>query len=764
MLHALHRKARKPQTDAEVRDGLEDDREIVSTVKRIWTDGRQRMYARLAEWADNLCFFNGQHYARRGYDPYTWYVQANHPEFAQLSINLLRSHMMGWVSRHTHNQPSYQTFPRTGDENDKDRADVVNRIVEWQGDLLGFPNELLRAVILTGIFGCAFLKGWFDDLAGPLVHPQDKQFQLLDGDREMFGEFPDLAGAKGFDPGMMGMQPDEQVGTLDFESMVPKGRVTGKAVAPYEITIAGDWAREMRDVRRMIHSYPMSIEEIKERFHDAPEIDQIQAGMKDESQHQLFFMEDTVRGVYGDLGFSRLGEGGESEDSNEPLDSDSSAIVHELWGTRTPKRPLGVFAVVCGDVLLWPHDVKDLENPYYHTEMPFTMLEHTPDEVSFYPTSDLEQAKRVQREYSERISKMIDSANRTANPPLIAEKGHGINFDDVLGVAGEVLSPQPGRQIKYLEPPQLPPYVMDLARELRFAIEEIFSDHKPSQGVSQKGDSGVKVQALQAADEARHAPFGERLGSAISKFWLQQVCLLAQYADPENEGYLMGDEGERMFFTWRQDQLLGDTAMYDDRARVMLLKEGLDLRASIVPGKSPVTVARDLQFMLETGILNPQDDRKKILEILGYGFDSRDVLRKERQHASMAAQENDKWTKGEEILPPAMYEQHVAHIESHTLFTNTEKFRAADDMAKRAFMLHVAEHEKAIIREQLRMQYLGQAVAMELQQQFGPLMMGGPPPTNGQGQPPPSGRGGGPSPQPGRRTGEPTNAPRPPNR
>ena len=717
-----------------IHDGLDTQAAIVATVERIWRDGRVRMYRQMRTWLTNVLFFRGEHWAEYhdGDDRYNWYTRDATPDYTRLTVNTLQKFVTGWVSRMTRNRPRHQTFPVTGDTDDKDRADVVNKLLDWQQEVIGFARQLQRVVKYAGLFGCGFLKAFHDDQAGAYIHPEAG---MMDGDRELFNDDPALAQRFGFESGMASDMGGD--GDFRFEDMTPKGRVCGKAVPPFEITIAGDWPRSLDEVRRLLHSRVVSLEELKERFYDHPEIDQLKPGTRGDEEHKLWFMRDAVRGLF------RAGtDTDDEEDADEPIDSEHSIIVHELWGTATKLRPKGVFAVVAGGKLLWPEDPEELENPYYHGQLPFSMLEHTPDEVSFYPTCDLEQAVPIAHEYNIRISGLCDLAAKTSNPPLTAEKGHAVDFDNMTGAAGELWQPRKGFKVEYMDPPRWPTGVEKLLQELKFALEEIFGDHQPSKGVSQPGDSGVKVQALQAADEARFSSFAETLNSTLDRFWKQEICLLAQYADQEEQAHLLGERGERMFFTWSQDDLIGGYDQYDERAKIVLLHEGFDLRMTVVPAKSVLSIVNDLQFLLKTGVLNPEQHRAQVLEMLGYGFEVESLMEEERQHASQAAQEFDTFVKGEmegEAMYPGQYEIHSIHLVEHRKASNTDRFRGLDPQQKKMWFFHMAEHERAMIREPLRQRYLAQAVLMEMTEQHGPLIV----PPEAQGAPPGGGGGGG---------------------
>lgn len=711
-----------------IEDGFSDKDKALQTVKQIWMTGRNRMYPIMRQWAQQALFFRGYHYFSLSDnidEMYNWWTEEEQiPDKVRLADNVLQKHVLAWVSRMLRNDPRVMVFSASGDEEDKDRADVLNKIVQWRKRQQGIRGKLYDAVLMAGIFGNSFLKSTYDQEAGEYRNPLD---EFGPGDLELLDD-PSMNRRFGGPQGL----PDLLGRRLKFEDLEPEGDVIAEAVPCYEITLPDEYPRNMDEVSGVLHSRIVSVQEVKERYHNHPKADELR-GQVDSYGHHIWFMRKVASATYTGLtGFASSSNEQDDKDDQFQPDTHDTLVLHEYWGRRTRTRPRGVRCVVANDILLEMGD-----NPYWHAEIPFVHIRHTPDGTNFWATSDIEQAIPIQVELNRSISQTIEARNRTANPIIVAERGHGVDFMEKENVPGELWEPRKGFKVDYLEPPQMPPYTDRLTETLKFSIEEIFGDHKPSQGQSKSGDSGIKVRHLQMADEARFAPFAVGFSESLRAFWLQQLMLTAQYTDRERIGYLMGEEGERSFFGWDRNTLLGtpdEMMLFSEkeweRAQVFALKQKLDLEIQVVPGKSQATVREDMLFLAQTGFVDPMRDKAKVMSMLGYGLEAEDIMRQQRQQASMAGMENDLFMSQMDVPLPGMHEDHIQHIEVHKRLVNSLRFRRLPEQEQMGAYQHIEQHERMLLAEQMRIQFLGQQVAQEFQQQFGPVM-----PPAAQGQP-----------------------------
>jgi len=707
------------------KDGFETKEDCVHTVQRIWKEGRERMYPVLKQWAVNAQFFRGKHYAMFPVEggilgDYEYMGDPDGPpDRVRLTANVCQKHLMAWAARMTRHNPRYKVFPTSWDEEDKDRADLYNKLIQWQSRCRGgWRDVVLRSTILTGIMGNCFLKSVYDPEAGAWLNPLEGMFsgdQALTQDPEIQAQFGHAA----------------ELGTAMSNGgadLRPEGAVVAKVIPPYEITYPDEHARNMAESSGILHTRVVKVRELREHYHDHPDVKDI-LPENDAFGHQLWFINHVADYEVGPIAAAGDGKG---DETNEQQELEGTVLLQEYWGRRTRHRDKGVRIVIAGDVLLEPRNLKDLENPYWHGELPFVHMKHTDDGTSIWATCDLEQAIPVQVELNRSLSQAIEIRNRTADP-LIIDSHSGINWDLVLHTAGEVLKiRRPGGKVDYLKPPQLPAYFGQTLDQFIHIIEGLFSDHKPSQGISKAGDSGVKVRALQMADEARFVPYAEGMAVALKEFVIQQLCLLLQYTEKKKIGYVVGEEEERTFFSWDRNEILGisphtESSLYAGeapaRARVLAVRDAYDIEVHVVPGKSLNTVREDIGNLIMMGVMDPLRDRAQIMEMYGYGFEVPRIMVERRRHTALAASENDTIHGRQAIPPPSAYEDHVTHVESHKAFSNTDRGRSLPPEVKNVLFGHIQLHEELMIAEQLRLMYLQQKVLGDMGEAFGPLMM-----------------------------------------
>lgn len=707
-------------------DGFSDKESAVATVRKMWDRGRTRMYPKMQQWLANVLFFRGDQFllppnAFLEDHPYEYALDEADLANVDVRANLVMKHCLAWVARVTQNSPRTRVYPVTDDEDDKDRATVHNRLIEWRGRVIRFPKLLMECALYASVYSCGFLKAYYDPEAGDYVHPLTDlgagDMALLQ-DPEFVGAFPELEPLAGMAGQMMSL-----------DDMSPEGDVLGKALPPYHFTVPDPYCTKLDDCRLIIESQIETMQMVKEAHYDHPDVEYVRPG-DDVWAHQLWFMQsnnsDAISALAGDDSeeddnHSTNGRGRAGEDAYRPV------LVHRVYGLPTRKRPRGIYMQIAGGVLLEPRKMKEMENPFWHQSLPYVQIRHTNDTTTFWGTNDLEQAIPVQEQVNRTLSQVIEIRDRCSNPQIL-DNGSGVDWDNVKNVPGEVLrNANPNRKPEYMNAPNVPVALQSIVEQLRSALEEIFSDHEPSRGVGKAGDSGAKVRALQQADEARFAPFARETEDAINRFWMQQLCLIAQHIDRRKQGYVVGQQNERSYFSYdRSDVLNGvmqpESVLFTeedaDRARVLALKQMLDIETEVVPGKSVATVREELSMLGAMGVIRPGEHDSLVLQMLGYNLQAQDLMESRRQQASHAAMENDAFMAGQPPHVPMIREDHQQHIETHIRLVRTRTFEALPPEAQQVMFQHIEAHEMAIIQEPLRVQLLQQRVMTQLMAQY----------------------------------------------
>lgn len=741
----VHRTAKESR---KIRDGFDNEDQALNTMRRIWESGRTRAYEHLQRCEVNALFFQGKQWAIMP-DP-AWSAaddlyRVRFPDRSDSEVrtkaNLIRKHFLGWVSRMTRNMPRVQWTPTSTDEDDKDRADILNKVSQFEASQNHERRLIVDAFIAAGLWRSAFLYAYHDPAAGDMVHPlQDME----EGDLEMLRD-PAVG------PQVFGEDYDElsklAEGPMSDKDMEPEGKICSRVVPSWAVTTINPHDIDFNNVPFVMISSVQTRAWVKERYPKLDFDEMVSIDGEGGWAHQLNFLQRTNEELLGQL---NAGEGSSDGESGEELDTFELVLVHEAWGRPTRDRKRGLKCVVCGNLIAELGD-----NPYWHGELPLKQFIHTPDGRTLFGTCDFDDAVEVQFQINQTLSQIMENRNLAANPQRLDNQS-GIDWENTLGVPGEVLMNLNGREPKYLEPPQLPAYVGNMVPELRFVLQDQFDDHTPTQGVSKPGDSGVKTRLLQVAGEVRLATTGELFAEAYTGHWKQRVCLFAQYQQRTKTGFVMGDMLDRQYFSWDRMALLGSKARSDldifgdegaGRALVLSLKQQLNCQVTVQPGKSLSTVREDMTNLRDLGVFDPTlpGQSHRVWEMYGYNLEAQDIMAEDRRQSSMAGMENDQCERGGALEPPMIYERHDIHAEVHKRFTNSMRFKRMDPMLQQAMFAHIQLHELAMHQEAIRQAYLEQMAQMQMMQQYGPLApmpaaaTPGQSGQNGAGGPPPSG-------------------------
>lgn len=717
-------------------DGFKTPDQAVRTIGMMWSEGRSRMYPLLEQWTAQLLMFRGRQWARF-HSSDTQYLWWDDPEAyvrdrIRITANLVKKFVMGWVARMTANDPSATVNPTTDDSDDRARAELQRDLIRWKHRLLNMSGKIQDLTTLLGITGLGYLMNEYDPGAGPIFDPMSR---LGPGELDIYRDEAAVKDLKRFGANRMKRFLDGELPSEEFAM----GEVTASVIPPFEITIPDMYPRCQDEPKYLLHSRIITMQELREKYYNHPQINEIRPGM-DAWGHQVYFMRRVADGLFSGLGSHDRGggSGGNDEEGEEyECDARDTTIIHTLWAEPNRTHPRGMRISVCDKVCLEPYPDKydeDLHNPYLHGQIPFTKFTHTNDGVNYYPTCDLEDAMELQHQVNHVCSKIAEAIVKTANPQVMARSDCGINFDLVLNVPNEVLLYSPGSEPPaYLQMARLPEYVDSFIDRCIQLLEYIFSDQKPSRGISRSGDSGVKTRLLQGADDMRFGPYAIRFGQSLKKFWLQHLMMMAQYTSAQRVAHVVGESGELNVFTFDQESLLGTAtdagASGFDRAdtlrsRILAMKDQVDLEIDVVPGKSPQQIREDLTTLTATGFLNPQNAEHvyQAWKMLGYSQELGQVVQNLHKQRALAARENDAFHKGEEVEPPHIWQDHEQHKRVHVDFLDTSRFDSMDETAKNAFVRHIEAHEKlAIFVTTARPNYLLQEALAESGDQLGPL-------------------------------------------
>jgi hypothetical protein len=188
--------------------------------------------------------------------------------------------------------------------------------------------------------------------------------------------------------------------------------------------------------------------------------------------------------------------------------------------------------------------VEDITPMYPMYSLPFYVMRWETLSGSFYPTPPMADAWPRQKELNELETVFREYAELCVRPKLILPWGTKLAVDEVSAVTGQVLTPMPNyaHLIKFLQWPDLPPFMMERREQLIGDVRLVF-------GVTQT-DVNLPVDGSGRTLAIQQAESDQSLGHIISPNHAQlarltqdALELLRRCAPPSRKLAIMSDDG-----------------------------------------------------------------------------------------------------------------------------------------------------------------------------------------------------------------------------
>lgn len=462
----------------------------------------------------------------------------------------------------------------------------------------------------------------------------------------------------------------EYLGTDDDTGRrVHEGDVQLSALSVTEFTLEPG-TRDQRDARWFIMAKSMTPEQVQEHYglEDRPTADtQMASG-------------PLQRKLWNDRGFP----------SNVEL-----TTVYTYYERPSKSNAKGRYVVVVGDETIvdepWPFPCKDRLNLYVFRQQQLPKR--------WTGATLLNDARPLQVAYNHACSMLSEHMKLAGNARLAIPDNSGVNGDDLSDEPGQWfyfdgMSSQPPR---YLDPPNLPRWLVEHKNTLKDSLDDIMSVHDISRGVA-PGDrnSGLALSVLAEKDET---PLGLMahdqaegwgyIGSFCLKLWAEKVKEFRSAA-------VQTDYGVPLVRKWTGRHLAGQTT-----ATVPLDATAPKSRAAMqawlvelgqtFPGllpQNPVMLAR--MFDLPNA------------SMFGEFIDA-DVSQAESENHLMAVG----IVPGLDDKPyPMPWDDHAKHIAEHNRFRKSQAYINSPSDVRKIVDDHLAAHEKLALEETLEQREL----------------------------------------------------------
>jgi hypothetical protein len=340
------------------------------------------------------------------------------------------------------------------------------------------------------------------------------------------------------------------------------------------------------------------------------------------------------------------------------------AALHIMYERPTQKHPMG------REVHVVNRQVYD-ERPLPKGEIRIVHLRDIPLVGEFWPTSMCSQVVPLQMETNRGRSQLIENRNLSSRPQWIAPEGA---FE--RGATGN----RPGKVVKwdhitasgiephYVQPPQIPGWVMQILGLTNEDMMDLASRHEASQGIQTAAvTSGRQAAMYRSADDSRLAPSIREFESCLCEVGRHLLATCAENMKGEQTIPIVG-RGR-----------FAEVAKF----HASEISDKVNIRYEI---GSQIPWAREAmrQHIMELNRLGKIDDDTmfKLLELPTV----QKLWEHEQEHRLNARAENDMLEK--DFFPPLPTDNHKIHLQEHERDINLPENRAM-------FIMEMVQQQKA---------------------------------------------------------------------
>lgn len=567
------------------------------------------------------------------------------PKLESHRVMLVDNRIIGIVrtelAKMTKQKPSFQVVPVSGDQPDLESAMTGEKILTYLWRHLHMRERLMEVLEWSRVCGGGLWKVCWDPAKGKQVAVVVDQ----EGNPVIHGE----TGAP--------MKPGDFEGGLP-EGLQPKTIATGdvhiETISPFEF-YPDPIAQNLDEAEWCIQVSVKSPEYVRQHYDIAMEPDT-----------------DVSAGAAESRMFPSLMMGGTSYKGIQ---------VHEYWAKPNAERPEGRHAV-------WARGGILTEGPNPYCELPYVMFRGIPVPGRFWPTSVTEHLRGPQTELNKIRSQIVENAQRIGNPSLLASKQARIQYQGVPGERIDYDDTTPNAQPSYLEPPQMPNYVLQQQDRIEQSMQEISGQHEVSKAEVPPGVKAASaINLLMEADDTRLGPAIYEMEEALGEAGSRLLALVAQYWTDERTVMIAGEDHAWDVMSFRGAALKENTHVE--------VQAGSAFPQSKAARQAAIQDMLNLYFQYSGDQPMNQRNLGKIMRDLEAGGLERlfgDVSGDESQ----INRENQLIGQGQP-LPINAYDNHQAHIDGHEEYQKSADYSRRPPPVKQAMEAHVAEHRQQLL-------------------------------------------------------------------
>lgn len=618
-------------------------------------------------WFLNLAYYQGNQwlYWARG----RLYEPRLDPWRVTFTDNRLIGVVRTEVAKMTKQRPIFVATPTTGDDADVSAAQLSERMLQYIWTEHDLQRKQRAALMWSRIVGAGFWKIYWDSTSGSKVEV------LLDPQGQVV---MDQSG-RPMDPNIVTQLPPEVAAQLNVKT-IAQGDVCVEVKSALEILVdplAGE--EGLSSAEWLVEESVRSKDYVQRRYNvDLPEDAQAVAGVA----------EARMGGVGGE------GVSGTSY---------KGVAVKEYWARPSSKHPNGRYAVWAANKLL-----KEDNNPY--DDMPYVMFQGIPVPGRFWPTSTVEQLRGVQTELNKTRSQIRENAARIGNPALLKSRMSRVEYTGLPGEVVEFDDVTQNSLPSFLQPPSMPPYVLEEIDRLNQSIQEISGQHEVSAGQVPPGVTAASaINLLQEQDDTRLGPDISEMENTLGEAGRKILKLVAQFYSDERTIRIGGDDGYWDIFSFRGAQLKDATHVSVQAGSAIPLSKAA----------KQANMEHILTLFIQNGVPLSQRQLARFLKDMDVGGYER-LVEQYSEDETQINGENRRMALGQ-ALPINTYDNDEAHIDGHESFQKSARYQQLDPKIMQLVEMHVQAHRDRQQAQQQQAQQ--QQIAAEQQAAVDPTDM-----------------------------------------
>lgn len=557
------------------------------------------------------------HSAYRGFPDVRWNNEEDRLEIkkepahrTRYRINYIKSKVVARVAKYTRTPPNPAVVPATSDREDIFNARASQKALEYITKKAAIRQRFMQTQEATPLTGKAFLAVRWDD--------------------KVFGAAPSK-------------------NVLTEEVAPTMGEVRVDFVSAFELLVPDPGLEHLGDQPDIIRAKLVPVKMLQDRF---PEMaDAIVGETKD---NDIFLYQRQVADLGARYGGTTSGGSGEGEEEDKKY-----VLRLEYFVKPSSDYPQGRYVVIAGDTKL--KDQSNLPGDFLkvNEQNPYPFVEFIDDKApgQFYPDAFVERMIDIQREYNEYRSKIAESLKMSMFPKLIVWNQFGIDDTAFNAEGGERINANyvPGMPPpSYMNPPNVAADAWNAIGIIKKEFDDITMIYPATMGGGSGQASGFQTSLLQEAADQVHGPAIQRNAYALEELYIKVRHLMKMFYTIPRMITVAGRNNIPEVF-----EFLGDSI--DENADIKIEPD------TMMPPLRSQRLEQIRQWSAEGLYGNIADPAvlKKIHDAArmnGFTDPYEDQLHRDEEEAQ---EENIRMNRGQDLLKPQPWENHMVHWELH---------------------------------------------------------------------------------------------------